>query len=813
MRRYLLYNNTHKYSIIFNYNITFLLITDTMDRNSKQITLIAAMFLITIQITTSIPAKSNSRPVHEIINEQSRIDEKIRPNPIPYANPLAGNSKQNAKLHAQNQQAMFNAERVRQHRAQLQRWTKAPPQVDSYMKAYQESQENHQLALEQQQSKTRATTKHTPRAKQQPRQEKRSSQEVSKITKADTAVKAEKNRNHRSYGSVEYQQHLQPKRYHSVYLSPGPTYDQGVTIKPNGNIGLSSLKATDEDSKLFTAAVESKTQYVFPKQYSQMQSYQSAQDIDALNLLLKKNANDQLSELSTLLKAGKHNLEESNKDSLNTPIDLYFYLKDNPAQALPSHFDLSTYAQISPNYASAYMPEATKDHTPITEEVDDIEDPNRHPRLKTYGLQSVLATQATQEETTTTKSNNYYKVEVASQTISAPYPHKVPHYYYKEQDEPKPTYEALHYAQPTYYKKEPKLEGDLSERYLHHNAQHTGVKHLTEDGTGVSAYGNDVSISCLNISVSTACNKTRHVRSALETDPFLVPNTVKIPVINNTKNLTPTAEPYRGFNYFRNKNRNYEFGTFVSTPNFPAGVANDYSYEDYEERPRQRRPQNSERYEPFDEEFDDYEDEEEDDHTSFNNRPYKPVNTNNQYQNYAPNHQNPDQKGSYSNRYNNFNQFPNFPQNNFPEKPDSYFPDSYGPPVYGEVPNYNPPKPQNQHGVPQQQYGVPQQNYGVPQQQYGVPQQQYGAPKPISYAYNNAKDTEVIEPVYMLTQSQLKHLVGDNNVNIQHYEVFQLPKQNKHKPKHTRKHKRRPSGGYRNLKKNIGKLHKFRLIK
>ncbi|KAI8433829.1 hypothetical protein MSG28_015790 [Choristoneura fumiferana] len=292
-------------------------------------------------------AKTSARPVHEVINEQARIDDKVKvssPGHLPYGNPLAGNSQQNAKLHAQNQQAMFNAERVRQHRAQLQRWTKAPIRMDSYMKAYHESQESHQLAVEQQQAgaSVAKVASTTPKTRRQERREKK----------------------------VE---------------------------------------------------------------------------------------------------------------------------RDSPRPTLAQQYDYTKYAQI-PHYASGYIPEPAKDHKPITEEVDDIEDPNKINKLRTYAPQAVQ-TQALQEtqDTTTTKSNNYYKVEVASQTISTGHKaqYKEPDYYVNE-DPAQPSYanyQALQYAPiPAHHGKD---EGDQSERYLHHNAQHTGIQHLTGDGTGVSAYGDD----------------------------------------------------------------------------------------------------------------------------------------------------------------------------------------------------------------------------------------------------------------------------------------------------------------------------------
>ncbi|XP_028166844.1 uncharacterized protein LOC114357433 [Ostrinia furnacalis] len=459
----------------------------------RQIQITGLLLLILIHISTSEPAKTNARPVHEIINEQARSDDKTRlgtPGTLPYGNPLAGNSLKNARLHAANQQAMFNAERVRQHRAQLQRWTKAPPQVDSYMRAYQESQESHQLALEQQQANLRDKKVANPDAKPatKPRVTvtrtqtlKRGVKVIPEAVKMNKDIK-EKNRNHRSHGSVEYHQYLEPKAYKSVYVSPGPTYDQGVTIKPNGNIGLASFKPSPEEPKLFTEAIPSKTRYVYPKQYSQMQHYESAKDIEALNSLLNKNPQVQVSELNALLSPGA----TEPKDVLDTPIDLYFYAK-NPSAELHSNYYDDQYAQIPPTYASAYMPEV-KDYTPITEEVDDIENPDKEPKIKPIGKQTILTPQVPEAETTTTKSNNYYKVEVASQIISSGYrPHDVKPFIPEEAKESSPHSQPLVY----YLKKGPKTEGDSSQRYLHHNSEHHGVQHLSEDGTGTSAFGDD----------------------------------------------------------------------------------------------------------------------------------------------------------------------------------------------------------------------------------------------------------------------------------------------------------------------------------
>lgn len=781
--------------------VNFIFFPGTMSHRPSHRKHITIVLLITLQVAATISAKTKARPVIEIVNEQSRIDEKIRPpGPgLPYGNPLAGNSKQNARLHAQNQQAMFNAERVRQHRAQLQRWTKAPPQVDSYMRAYQESQENHQIAIEQQQANLRdirqanPVTNPTPaKSVHSPRPEKKSSNvlrspEPTKITKADAVVKNEKSRNHRSYGSVEYQQYLKPKRYQTVYVSPAPTYDQGVTIKPNGNLGLAEY-SQPEEPVLYTAAGPSSMQYVYPKQYSQMQSYQSAQDIDTLNSLLKKNSNDQLSELSALLKSGKHK-SKSNKDSLETPIDLFFYVKDSQSPGLPQHYDQSKYAQIG-NYASAYRPEHPEDHKPITEDVDDIEDPNKDVRLKTYGLQSFLATEAPEMETTTTKSNNYYKVEVASQTISAPYnpsSHKLPHYY-KSQEDDKPKYQLLQYAQhpPEYYvKKYPKTE-DLSERYLHHNAQHTGVQHLTGDGTGVSAYGDDdVSITKID-SKAANTSHSRNVRSILETDPFITSN-ISSNLTNNdtsTNETAPIAEPWSRANPISNKR--FEISPYLMAPTFPVGEANDYEFDD---------PPIYNRRKPYRQSYDDYEDsdeeeefDEDDEYESDYVRPFKNFQVNsasNPFLSYAPlvsYNQNVDLKGSYSKKHRKFNQ----QSDNFDSFQDYQVQDSYAPPVYGQS---------HQSFAEPAVYEPPKQNLPM----------SYGAP--VQNPHN------VVEPVYMLTQSQLKSLIGDSNVNIQHFDVFQLPTHKKpaHRPK---KHKKRypPRNRYSKFRQNVVKLRKLRIL-
>lgn len=787
----------------------------------QHMTYITAVLLFGLHMTASSPAKNNARPVIEVINEQSRIDDKMKPPGIlPYGNPLAGNSIQNARLHAQNQQAMFNAERIRQHRAQLQRWNKAPQQEDSYMKAYHESQENHQLALEQQHFKDdthTAVTKaplrsrivHNPRQrgiksdsdkprhdkrgiKDDARQEKRSQPvlDIVKITKDDAILK-DNTRNHRSYGSVGYKQHLQPKRFQTVVsLAPGTTYDQGVTIKPNGNNGLTTLlesSASPEDLKLYTAAIPSETHYIYPKQYGQMQSYQSAYEIDTLNSLLNKPATEQLSEFNALLNSEKYSFKEPSRESLTTPIDVYFYMKDSGD--VPKYVEQATYGQIAPTYASAYT-SPLRDHTPITEEIDDIEDPNKNNRLKHYGIQPVLATQAEEAvETTTIKNNNYYKVEVASQTISAPYKSKGVQYYYKEEEQP--THEAVQYAKPTYYGQ----EADSSERYLHHNAQHEGIQHLNEDGTGVSAYADDdVSISDRKISIKTDYRRKARSTEKLDTDPFEVPSNIppltESPLVSDL-NETSKAEPLIRVNYFNNgqEHRKKELSTFLTTPNFPVGVATEYDLNDYEDTGfRPSKFSNYDKFSMYDDD-EEYEDDSEEYESDYEEQP-RHLSNQNRFQNYAPSsvYNQDDLRGSFSKKFKKYRR-PSLSHQNF-----------QGYPTYS---------PQNSYGVPiQDTYGPPKLSYPNPTPVYGPPQVSHGVP--LNYG-NSVTNPDFIEPVYMLTQSQLKHLIGDSNLNIEHYDIYQSPKR---RPRRPRKYKHRYSSRPRprHVKKNLGKLRKLRLL-
>ncbi|KPJ01191.1 Pro-resilin [Papilio xuthus] len=241
--------------------------------------LVTAILLLTIQITTSV--KSNSRPVYEVINEQSKAEERqIKTSAVanlPYGNPLADNSQQNAKLHAYNQQAMFNAERVRQHKAQIQqqqRWLKTPQLVHNYMRAYHESEENHQLALEKEQAKN--DTKETK-------------QPTKDTIKLETVK--ERKRKHRSYGSIAYQTTNIPD---NIVLNPNIINKMVIIPK------------------------------LIQPQYD-THSHQSVRDIETLNSLLNKNPNVQLTEFNALINKPKINI--NNDKELETPIDLYYHLK------------------------------------------------------------------------------------------------------------------------------------------------------------------------------------------------------------------------------------------------------------------------------------------------------------------------------------------------------------------------------------------------------------------------------------------------------------------------------------------------------
>ncbi|CAG4980429.1 unnamed protein product [Colias eurytheme] len=453
--------------------------------HSRSIKLVTALILLALQITTA--AKNNARPVYEVINEQARMDD-IRlssgPSNLPYGNPLAGNSAHNARLHASNQQAMFNAERIRQHKAQLQRLTQGPPIIDSYMKAYHESQDSHQLALEQQQAniKVDATTQPTiprkqirvrvpqtskPRTAQSThdiptrnlqrtqipktnrRQEFKSrtanvDEAMEKLIRANTG--RERSRNHRSYDSVEYQQYLESKQPH---INLPDAFEEGVTIKPNGNIGL----AQDQEH---TAIILPKALYHGKYIPKNVHNYRAAQEINALEMLLKKNPTQQLSEFKTLVDS-----DRSFENENSPPSDLYYFLREPTPQTPAINYE-QIYTEQPHTYAS--------DYTPINEEIE-------NPYKASFVIPQ-LTTEAPRVESSTLHSN-YYKVEVASQTVSTDYkPDKINKELIYNDD---PSFEKTHYG---YQPENP--EDDLKE-----SSKLKGVQHLTEDGTGVSAFGDD----------------------------------------------------------------------------------------------------------------------------------------------------------------------------------------------------------------------------------------------------------------------------------------------------------------------------------
>ncbi|NP_001166630.1 cuticular protein RR-2 motif 143 [Bombyx mori] len=625
----------------------------------------ATIMFVVLQLTSSNPAKNNARPVYEVINEQ-REEKKVNPGPVTFGNPLAGHSIQNAKLYAQNQQAMFNAERVRQHKAQLQRWTKSPQQ-DSYMKAYHESEESHQLAVEKEQSDLKTPTK---------RQDRRRGKENGPT---------EKTRSHRSHGSLDYQY---VPRYKTVYVSPGTTYDQGVTIKPNGI----AYVETDEN-KLYTEAVPSKTQYVHPKDYSHAQNYETS-DIATLNALLEQNPQDQLTNFNAMLHANE------NKEHLQTPVELFFYNNANNVY----HPTNGGYTSYAPN---AYTQETRyKDHTPIKEDLDDIEDPNKHTTVKNYGVQPT--TNLPDEDSTIPYYNN-----------AGPTTQRVV--------EEKPKYQAVKYEKLYPFQDSKDSESGI---YMHHNTENQGVHRLNQDGVEVSAY-DDAEVSII-----------RNRRSILDTEPFILNDTVNRFESNKTatnktidiEELLPVAEELKqpiSLKHF--KRVPYDFVSELETP-----TDTDY-YDDGE---------------------DDYDYEPEFDYTNDNRSPIFVL----------PN-KNPssDLTASFSNK-----------------RHSSW----KSPPSYG--PNLN---------DFSTSYGVPYQIYDP---EYGVPS--FDPSKFHSHSYEFP--SELKEPVYVLTETQLKSLIGHHNLNVQHSDFHQWGKEKrKHRP---RKYRRRPySHVPKRIKKNLYKLHKI----
>nr|XP_032524656.1 uncharacterized protein LOC116775780 isoform X2 [Danaus plexippus plexippus] len=716
----------------------------------KHLTLTVSILLVAFQLASS---NKNARPVYEVINEQSRIDDRVRisssPGLLPYGNPLAGNSIQNARLHASNQQAMFNAERIRQHKAQLQRQANLPRVVDSYMQAYHESQESHHLALERQQATindnptTKAPVRPQHRQKQRVQINKRvhstdppklmpkvtnrgqsriqnlpkrdtltPGPEVTKITKEDAIEN--RNRNYRSYGPVDYQQYLEPQKYRTVYVTPTTDNDQAVSIKDNLNV-LGHLNSKTP-TKLYTEAISSDSKYGYPKHYTPTQNLKSIQDIQVLNSLLTKNPVDQLTEFNALITSSAENDKK-------VPIDLYFYVKDPNSQSLSQ--EQSKYA---PNSNSYIIPSDLniKDHTPITEDVDDIGNPIEDQQY--YSLQTIPTTKAS--EATTTK-NNYYKVEVASQTITVPKQEE-----YNLND---PTYQISHYGQ-TYGKNDAK-----SEQYLNLHSQPTGVQHLSGDGTEVSAYGDDdVSIpKKLSISIHI-----RQKRSKLDTSPFLFTDEKTQSTVANCSDA-PTSESLIRINPLTKK-RTGDFNVFLS-PNFPVGEAADYNDDyDYQQLNSKRSKQKLESF---------YDDDYYDDFSSDYDSPRQ----------YFPPQSEP--KG-YPSRTRNFRRSPISQLYGNPPA-TSYGVPIYGTSVFSTAQTFIPPK-----------LEVPTLTNQFP---------------------------NVIEPVYMLTQTQLKELVGHHNLNIEHLDVYQLLKENRAKktPYYPRKYRKR--NPFRHLRSNLHKLNKFHL--
>ncbi|XP_045485580.1 uncharacterized protein LOC111003710 isoform X1 [Pieris rapae] len=668
--------------------------------------LVTALILFTLQIAT--PAKNNARPVYEVIHEQARMDDirlSSAPDTLPYGNPLAGNSAQNARLHASNQQAMFNAERIRQHKAQLQRLTQGPPLIDSYMKAYHESQESHQQALEEQQATVQDVETTTPaishqirnrpiQNRQRTRNRDRSGIQKQEFKSRTISVEPEKrtrgvnerSRNHRSYGSVEYEQYLQSKLPLAYLTATGS--DQGVTIKSNGNAGITK-EQNKESSNLYTTAISSSSKYL-PK------AYHPVKEINALESILRKEPSDQLTEFQTLLNA------DQTLDNFQYP------LKDPSEHQNPKSYN-GAFEQIPSTYASAY---SVRDHTPITEEIDDIENPK--PYQNTFVIPQVTTVAPLSMVT-----NSYYKIEVASQTIgSAINPNKIN--------------EGLTLNQ------EDSIHENIGESYINYP---DGIQHLAEDGTGVSAYGDE------NVS-----NKLRFKRSELDTEPFLLPVTNETITETQTPSNTtdnPVAESLRRpFHKKRN-----DFDIFL-TPDFQIGEASDY---DYDETPK-RRP--TPKYESFygdDDYYEDFDNEHDEPRPiSLAEQPLQ--NTHVSYPSGI--------KGSFSHRYGEFRR----------------------------------PSPGPVYGLP------PTTSYGVP----SLYEPQTFNPSPYISPVNSLVPN-VLEPVYMLTQSQLRQLIGQPNLNIEHLDVYQVSKDKK-KMHYRRKFRKRYPYKQRNVRNKLHKLHKLKLV-
>ncbi|XP_068624330.1 uncharacterized protein [Battus philenor] len=710
----------------------------------------SSVLLITLQIASS--AKTNASPVYEVINEQPKADDKLiktsAVSSLPYGNPLAGNSQQNAKLYAHNQQAMFNAERVRQHKAQLQRWIKTPHLADSYMRAYHESQESHQLALEQQQSELNDNKPKQAQRKETPKRSK--VQSDLKTIKSDVS-KTDKKRIHRSYGSVGYE---------TVYVPSTSQFTGQIT--PN----VINEMTHNYYPKLYPDSATNPE--IYTKYYPE-KDYQSIQDIETLNSLLNKNPGEQLTKFNALINSGNNHNENHDRE-LETPIDLYFYLK-GPAN-LASH-------EVYPKYAP--LPRIRKtnsdDYKPIKEDDKEI---SETPKYNTQ------AQPDNPSQYDATKDIRYINTELTNQIISAGYN---PLYHEDEYTlkEDKPSHQALQYGQqPTAYYSldDDKSDEDLNERYLQHNAN-KGVQHLTHTGSGVSAY-DDENVS-INFDSNVFNTSLRFKRSLLETNPFILSrenetDTNAFSDISRNRTEIPKAESLIRTQFNPKYKRTTNYGTFLTTPNFPIGEAIDYR-EDYENMPRIfERPNYGAQEFVYDENDYNYND----DLASFD------------YDYEIPSHKSIKQSISIPNhKFRSFEMYApseNYGQNiNFKSytkyRPFKRFPDvstTIGP-IYSS----------NNFAIsPHTSYGI-NQNYETPDS-YNVPQTKFNIPNV----------PHLSEPVYMLTQTQLAKLIGHHNLNIEHLDVFQLPKGKRTRyPGKFKKFSTRNRGV-----RNILKLHKLHAL-
>ncbi|CAH2061776.1 unnamed protein product, partial [Iphiclides podalirius] len=700
----------------------------------RRLTCITAVVIVTLHVTSS--AKTNARPVYEVINEQPRADDrqiKTGKTNLPYGNPLAGNSQTNARLHAHNQQAMFHAERVRQHKAQLQRWTKTP-MIDSYMRAYHESQENHQLALEQQQTKAEAGTP----APSQRESAKRNPKQIDpvKLSEAD-AMKGERTRNHRSYGSVEYQQYVVP-RYRTVHLPAPESYSQG-RVKPNT---INEMVHT-QSSNLY-ADLAAGSERIYPAQ-----QYQSVQNIDMLNSLLNKNPGDQLTEFNALINSAKVNVNHDKE--LETPIDLYFYLKDKPNKA-----------------------SNIKEHTQIKEDVNLAEESK-----EMVGFREHSASVTPQLDVTASKNIQFINSELTSQILSAGYNPLFQEQYSVKEEETEPTYQALQYAQqPTAYGYDAEdTDGDLSQRYLHHSAN-SGVQHLNNDGTGVSAYDEEnVSINEYSINQNGHFSRSRSKRSPLERNQLVLSTgNHSTDMLTGSSNVTQPLkpEPWVRIRPVQKSKRTAEFGTFLTTPNFPIGEAIDYSANDPFKRPSRNYGTQEAFYDEDYASFDDDQDYEYEtsDYTSPNafSIPRK-KHFADAFETYAPSEtyiQNVKINGEFT-KGRAVKRFPHIP-------------------ISGAAYGSN--------------------NFAIAPIAYG-PQYSTAYSAPHSFDALTPGSPHLPEPVYLLTQRQLAKLVGHHNLNIEHLDVYQLSKSPSHYP---RKYRKRSPYRSKQFRKNIIKLHNLHVI-